>query len=156
MAPGVDEGALVGLQDWVLEREFKRVPGVIDHMLLECEPADAHGLTAALSTESGFVVLGLRRSSRTRGSAAELDFLLALADNTHLGVDLFTDAIPRIFAADWAIAYRIEPNEIIAQTALAPSVDPVTEDAATAAGHGEQRRGERTRPQSRCVECRAL
>ncbi|MDX6221436.1 MAG: hypothetical protein QOD91_490 [Frankiales bacterium] len=97
--------------------------GVIDHLLLECEPGDAHGLTAALSTEAGFVVLGLRRSSRTRGSAAELDFLLALADNIHLGVDLFTDAIPRIFAADWAIAYRIQPREVSAQTALAPSVD---------------------------------
>ena len=77
--------------------------GVIDHLLLECEPGDAHGLTAALSTE-----VRLRRPGPAplqpypRVSAAELDFLLALADNTHLGVDLFTDAIPRIFAADWA------------------------------------------------------
>jgi hypothetical protein len=97
--------------------------GAIDHLLLECNPDAAHSLAASLADEPGLVVLGMRRSSRTRGTAAELDFLLALADNTHIGVDLFTDAIPRIFAADWAIAYRIEPREISAQTALAPAVE---------------------------------
>jgi hypothetical protein len=97
--------------------------GAIDHLLLECEPDAAHALAASLAEEPGLVVLGMRRSSRTRGSAAELDFLLALADNTHIGVDLFTDAIPRIFAADWAIAFRIDPREVSAQTALAPSVE---------------------------------
>src|SRR3954471_12133813 len=46
--------------------------GGIDPPLLDWEAASPPPLAASLAEEPGLVVLGMRRSSRTRGSAAEL------------------------------------------------------------------------------------
>lgn len=61
-------------------------------------------LEAALHQLAGVTVAGVRSSGEVPGAFPDLDLLGRIAADPRAAVSLLTDALPRILAADWALA----------------------------------------------------
>lgn len=78
-------------------------------------------LEAALRSLAGVTVAGVRPSGEVPGAFPDLDLLGRIAADPRAAVTLLTDALPRILAADWALALGPEPGAPVARSWNAPA-----------------------------------
>ena len=104
----------------VLSREQGRALDEITVFLPEEHRRPA--LEAALRSLTGVTVAGVRPSGEVPGAFPDLDLLGRIAADPRAAVNLLTDAVPRILAADWALALGPEHTAtIVARSWEAPA-----------------------------------
>ena len=104
----------------VLSREQGRALDEITVFLPEEHRRPA--LEAALHSIGGVTVAGVRPSGEVPGAFPDLDLLGRIAADPRAGLGLLADALPRILAADWALALGPEHSgTVVARSWDAPA-----------------------------------
>jgi len=110
----------------VLSREKGRALDEITVFLPEDRRRPA--LESALRGLSGVSVEGMRPSTEVPGAFPDLDLLGRIAADPRAALSLLADALPRILAADWALALSPDHEKgVVARSWDAPH-DPVLPD----------------------------
>jgi ACT domain len=96
----------------------------VDHLLVSGDAVAVRSFADDLDRETGFAVLGLRRSVGAGKELAVVELLHDLAAEPGRGVGYVTAAAPVVLAADWAVAFDIAAGagEPVVVTPCAPSV----------------------------------
>ena len=110
----------------VLSREPGRALDEITVFLAEEHRRPA--LESALREISNVSLEGMRASGEVPGAFPDLDLLGRIAADPRAALNLLVDALPRILAADWALALSADHgNGVLARSWDAPA-DPVLPD----------------------------
>jgi hypothetical protein len=106
----------------VLSRELGRALDEITVFLPEEDQRDR--LERSLRALSTVAVEGVRQSGEVPGAFPDLDLLGRVAADPRAALNILADALPRILAADWAVAVRIgSAGPLPASAVLARSWD---------------------------------
>lgn len=106
----------------VLSRELGRALDEITVFLPEEDQRDR--LERSLRSLSTVAVEGIRASGEVPGAFPDLDLLGRVAADPRASLNILADALPRILAADWAVAVRIgSAGPLPASAVLARSWD---------------------------------
>lgn len=116
----------------VLGRERGRALDEITVFLPDAALRDR--LERSLRAMAAVSVEGVRACGEVPGAFPDLNLLGRIAAEPRTALDTLVDALPRILAADWALALRQSVGQSVGQSAGQPVVLPAASASATARG----------------------